>query len=162
MFRNYAETADVNYAAAAVTASNVAVPMGDSDFAIDAELTDGASSYGTPGGTGTAAAAGPCIQLDSVKRYYGDVKDRMLAEWSNYELPDDIAADAQVVLLFELDESGSASAVSVSSAPSTALGESCKQALLAAAPFPSMSEDVRCLAGRPLRARFTVPVAGAP
>ena len=52
--------------------------------------------------------------------------------------------------------------VSVVDAPSTALGESCKQALLAASPFPAMAEDVRCLAGRKLSGTFTIPVEGAP
>ena len=148
--------------AAAVTASNVAVPLGESGFEIDAELAEGAFGYNTPNGTGTAAVETPCTRRESVQRYYGEVRERTLAEWRNFELPDGISADARVVLHFVLDESGSASTVSVLSAPSQALGDSCKQALLAAAPFASMNEDVRCLAGTKLRGTFTIPVVGAP
>lgn len=162
-FADYTTSGDTQYtAAAAVTASGVAVPVGDTGFAIDAELVDGASLYGTPGGTGTAVPGTPCTGRISVKRYYGKVRERTLAEWSNFELPDGIDDDARVVLHFVLDESGSASSVSVVDAPSEALGDSCKQALLAAAPFASMDEDVRCLAGTKLRGTFTIPVERAP
>ncbi|MEE2664031.1 MAG: hypothetical protein VX681_07930 [Myxococcota bacterium] len=164
VFREYTETANIQYTdAATVTAADIDVPFADTGFALDAELVDGARSYGTPDGTGTAGIAAPCMQRESVVRYYKDhVEKRTRAEWRHFELPEGIEADARVVLHFVLDESGSASAVEVVDAPSRALGESCKQALVAAAPFPSMEADVRCLAGRKLSGTFTVPVERTP
>jgi hypothetical protein len=163
-FREYTNTANVQYSdAATVTAANIDVPLADTGFAIDAELADGAQIYGSPDGTGEAGTAAPCMQRDSVVRYYKQyVEKRTRAEWRHYELPDGIEADARVVLHFVLDESGSASLVSVVDAPSLALGESCKQALIAASPFPSMDGDVRCLAGRKLSGTFTIPLERAP
>jgi hypothetical protein len=162
-FSSYADTANVEYSdAATVTAAAVDVPLAETGFAIDAELAEGAATDGVAGGTGTAASGTPCTARDSVKQYYLDVRNRTLAAWENFGPPEEIAADATVVLTFALDESGTASSVSVVDAPNEPFGESCRQALIAASPFPSMAEDVRCLAGRKLRATFAVPVEGAP
>lgn len=162
-FRNYSESTEVDYTTA-VTAPTAAseVPTAETGFVIDAELEEGAKTWGKTGGTGNAAFGAPCMQRASVVRYYKEyVEQRTRAEWRQSALPTSIDADARVVLHFVLDETGSASAVSVVSAPTTALGASCKQALISAAPFPSMDEDVRCLAGRKLSGTFTIPVRGA-
>lgn len=164
VFREYTETANIRYAdAATVTAGAFAVPAAETGFALDAEVVEGARSYGIPDGTGSAGVSAPCMQRESVVRYYKHyVEKRTRAEWRHFELPEGIEANARVVLHFVLDESGSASAVTVVDAPSQALGESCKQALIAAAPFPSMEADIHCLAGRKLSGTFTVPVERAP
>jgi hypothetical protein len=162
-FGEYDETANVEYSdAATVTASAVDVPAAGSGFTLDAELVEGARTFGTPGGAGEGVTGTPCTKRGAVQQYYRELQDRTLGAWRNFELPDDIAANSKVVLKFAIDESGTASSVSVVDAPSKRLGESCKQALIAASPFPSMSQEVRCLAGRKLNATFTIPVKGAP
>jgi len=161
-FRNYSEGPAVDYAATPPPPSEgLALNAADTDFSIDADVQEGARTWGKAGGTGKAAFGASCMQRASVVRYYKEyVEQRTRAEWQQSSLPTGIAADSRVVLHFILDETGSASGVEVISAPSIALGESCKQALIAAAPFPSMDEDVRCLAGRKLSGTFTVPLRG--
>ena len=164
-FTQYESTADVEYTTdASVTASAVEVPVAQTGFAIDADLAQAAPTHaGAVGGTGNAIGAMPCMQRESVVHYYKQyVEQRTRAEWRHFDLPANVAADSRVVLHFVLDESGSASSVSVVDAPSEALGISCQQALVAASPFPAMDEDVRCLAGRKLSGTFTLPVAEAP
>ena len=162
-FREYSATANVEYSeVAAGTATDMDAPPAHTDFSLDAELLGSAQGDGASDGTGAAGIAASCIQRESVVHYYKQyVEKRTRAEWRYFELPEGIDADARVSLHFVLDESGAASSVTVVDAPSPALGESCKQALVAASPFPSMDGDVRCLAGRKLSGTFTIPVKGA-
>jgi len=162
-FSNYTDSDSVQYSeAATVAASGVDLPSGVVGFALDADLVDGAQHYGTAGGTGIEGDSVPCMQRAEVVHYYTEfVQKRTEAEWQHLDLGDSDAVDESVRLHFILDESGSASSVKVDAAPSKALGESCKQALIAASPFPSMREDVRCMAGRKLKATFKIPAAGA-
>jgi hypothetical protein len=162
-FREYSATANVEYSeVAAGTATDMDAPPAHADFSLDVELVGSAQGDGASDETGAAGIAASCIQRESVVHYYKQyIEKRTRAEWRHFELPEGIDADARVSLHFVLDESGSASSVSVVEAPSPALGEFCKQALVAASPFPSMDGDVRCLAGRKLSGTFTIPVKGA-
>ena len=69
-------------------------------------------------------------------------------------------SDQNVTLRFELDVAGSATRVSVVRASDNALGASGIDALRAAAPFPPMPEEARCLARIPIKATFSNPGAG--
>ena len=71
-----------------------------------------------------------------------------------------VTADQKVTLRFKLDAAGSAMNVSLVHASDNALGASAVDALRAAAPFPPIPDEARCLARRPITATFTNPVAG--
>ncbi|MEZ4216555.1 MAG: TonB C-terminal domain-containing protein [Myxococcota bacterium] len=173
--RGFADTApasDVDYGARASVegvASGEALAGGASAVAIDAGTEDAAhgtavaaravdAGGGGAGGIGTAAGGIPCSERASVHDYMTEIESRVKGEWKRFELPPDLPPNAKVVLSFVLDESGTARDIEVRSAPSAALGESCRRALVAASPFPPLQGNERCLAGRRRIATFTVPV----
>ena len=86
-----------------------------------------------------------------------EVKDRTIGRWV---LPPGLSSDQTVTLRFNLDAAGSASRVSLVDATDNALGASAVDALRAAAPFPPMPSDARCLSQVPIVATFSNPVAG--
>jgi len=145
--------------ATAGEASGVAIDAGTSDAlhgtSVAAHTTDGG---GGSGGIGTAAGGIPCNERESVHRYMSEIETRVKGEWKRFELPPDLPPNAKVVLAFAIDESGTARDIEVRSAPTEALGESCRRALVAASPFPALEGNQRCLAGRRRIATFTVPV----
>ena len=85
------------------------------------------------------------------------VKQRTYERWV---LPPGVDAGRKVTLRFHIDVAGSASKVSIVAAEDNALGASAVDALRAAAPFPPMSDEVRCLAGQRIKGTFSNPVGG--
>ena len=83
------------------------------------------------------------------------VQDRTIHRWI---LPPGVSTGERVRLRFHLDAAGSASKVSLVETSDNALGASAVDALRAAAPFPSMPENVRCLSQIPIVGTFTNPV----
>ena len=161
-FSNAPATAPTDYAeGTAATSAVAALPHAESGVGIDSDTAFALEGTGgVQGGRGTAAAGIPCDQRESVHVYVRRMSARVEAEWKRFELPKDLPADAKVKLAFVLDESGTARDIEVRSAPSPELGESCQRALVAASPFPAMTGNERCLAGRRRVATFSVPVAG--
>ncbi len=109
-----------------------------------------------PGGEGTGGGIGleECEARAEVQAYMAQIHDRMLSRWA---LPPDTPANQTVILSFKLDVAGSATNVQFVSADNPALGKSAADALRSAAPFPPMSDRVRCLSRTPLRAEFRNP-----
>jgi hypothetical protein len=109
-----------------------------------------------PGGDGTGG--GPsfeeCMSRHEVQSYLQQVNERVISRWT---LPPDTPPDLSVRLRFKLDIAGSATNVQFISTENSALGESAAAALRAAAPFPPMSDPVRCLSRSPLQATFQNP-----
>jgi hypothetical protein len=89
-----------------------------------------------------------------VQSYLQQVHERVISRWT---LPPDTPPDLSVRLRFKLDIAGSATNVQFISGDSATLGESAAAALRAAAPFPPMSDPVRCLSRSPLQATFQNP-----
>ncbi len=111
---------------------------------------------GAGGGSGAEAgsrmpAAVPCMESAYVHRYLAQVRNRTHARW---EVPEETASDQLVKLRFALDVSGSATKIEFVAGPES-LAPSAIQALRAAAPFPPMDENVRCLSELRLTATFT-------
>jgi TonB family protein len=92
-----------------------------------------------------------------VQSYLDEVRRRTYERWV---LPPGVDAGRKVTLRFHIDVAGSASKVAIVSAEDNALGASAVDALRAAAPFPPMSEEVRCLAGQRIKGTFSNPVGG--
>ena len=92
-----------------------------------------------------------------MKSYLDEIRQRTYERWV---LPPGVDAGRKVTLRFHLDVAGSASKVSIVKAEDNALGASAVDALRAAAPFPPMPEDARCLASRPIVGTFSNPVGG--
>jgi hypothetical protein len=160
-FTGYQNVADIDYTAqASAVAATSDSAVADTGFAIDSEIADALVAGRGSGGLGTAVGVARCDESSYVHRYYKLIATRTQSLWRD-DLPRGTPADAQVVLKFRLDESGSPSHVEVHSAPNAEIGESCRRALLEAAPFPALDTNVRCLAGRPLRAKFSVPTEGS-
>jgi hypothetical protein len=133
-------------------------PDGALVVSVDTQIGDGLLGGTTAGGTGTdTKPTQDCLQSPAVKTYLGTVKQRMLDRWV---LPPGVDANRKVTLRFNLDVAGSVSKVSNFEAQDNALGASAVDALHAASPFPPMSDDVRCLANRPLVGTFSNPVGG--
>ena len=86
-----------------------------------------------------------------VQRYLAGVKDRTKARW---ETPEDTPPDQLVKLRFSLDVTGSATHIEYVDGPRS-LAPSVIEALRAAAPFPPMDDNVRCLSEIRLIATFT-------
>jgi hypothetical protein len=109
------------------------------------------------GGTGAGGVSfGECFDRAEVKEYWGAVERRMYARWV---LPPDVASDQAVKLRFQLDAAGSARRVELIPGSDARLGKSAVDALRSAAPFPPMSDRVRCLAGAPIVGTFRNPLA---
>ena len=134
-------------------------PEGALIVSVDTSIGEGALGGTAPEGTGTAPpeTTTTCMRRPAVQSYLADVERRTLARWV---LPPGVDAGRHVTLRFQLDVAGSASRVSIVDAEDNALGASAIDALRSAAPFPPMSDDVRCLARVPIVGRFSNPVGG--
>jgi TonB family protein len=129
-------------------------PDGIPTFSIDTEI--GSGYLRGSGGAGTSVTSkSACFLQGEVQSYLGHVKDRTMERWV---LPPGVKAGERVTLRFHIDVAGSASRVSLVDASDNALGASAVDALRAAAPFPPMPEDVRCLSQVPIVGTFTNPV----
>jgi TonB family protein len=136
----------------------VGSPDGAAIVSVNTAIGDG-YLRGTGGtGTGTSVVSkSACFERPSVRAYLVEVKDRTIGRWV---LPPGLSSDQTVTLRFNLDAAGSASRVSLVDATDNALGASAVDALRAAAPFPPMPSDARCLSQVPIVATFSNPVAG--
>lgn len=114
----------------------------------------GIGGGGGAGGEGYAVGSVRCLESAFVTRYLERVKERTNQHWV---VPDGIPADAQVKLIFDLDDSGTASNVETLEADDPKLGRSAEIALRNAAPFPPMDDANRCLAAGRIKLTFTVP-----
>jgi TonB family protein len=134
-------------------------PDGALVVSVDTAIGDGLLAGNTPGGTGSATQSPKdCLQTPAVQSYLsGVVKPRVYERWV---LPPGVDAGRKVTLRFHLDVAGSASSVSIVKADDNALGASAIDALRAAAPFPPMPEEARCLTQRAISAIFSNPVGG--
>jgi TonB family protein len=133
-------------------------PDGALVVSVDTTIGDGAYAGTAADGAGTATKPpASCLEQPAVRSYLELVKQRTYERWV---LPPGVEAGRKVTLRFHLDVAGSASKVSIVSAEDNALGASAVDALRAAAPFPPMSEEVRCLAGQRIKGTFSNPVGG--
>ncbi|HKA16646.1 MAG TPA: TonB family protein [Myxococcota bacterium] len=133
-------------------------PDGAVVVSVDTTIGDGLLAGNTPGGAGTAIESKTsCLDSPAVKSYLDGVRQRMYERWV---LPPGVDAGRKVTMRFHLDVAGSASKVSIVKAEDNALGASAVDALRAAAPFPPMPEDARCLSSRPIVGTFSNPVGG--
>jgi TonB family protein len=133
-------------------------PDGALVVSVDTAIGDGLLAGNTPGGTGTSIDAKPgCLESPAVKTYLSEVRQRTYERWV---LPPGVDAGRKVTLRFHLDIAGSASKVSIVKAEDNALGASAVDALRAAAPFPPMPEEARCLSQRAIVGTFSNPVGG--
>jgi TonB family protein len=136
----------------------VGSPDGALVVSVDTTIGDSAYAGTTPDGTGTAVVSkSSCIERAAVQSYLANVKQRTYERWV---LPPGVDAGRKVTLRFQLDVAGSASKVSIVRAEDNALGASAVDALRAAAPFPPMPEEARCLAQVPIVGTFSNPVGG--
>jgi TonB family protein len=133
-------------------------PDGALVVSVDTAIGDGLLAGNTPGGTGTAIESKTgCLESPAVKTYLSEVRQRTYERWV---LPPGVDAGRKVTLRFHLDIAGSASKVSIVMAEDNALGASAVDALRAAAPFPPMPEEARCLSQRAIVGTFSNPVGG--
>lgn len=138
----------------------VGSPTGAPLVSIQTEVGEGLLRGSGGSGTGLGPAvqnASECLALPQVRTYLDDVQTRTLDRWV---LPPGVEADQHVTLRFQLDVAGSATNVSLVKASDNALGASAVDALRAAAPFPPMPAEARCLARVPIVATFSNPLAG--
>jgi len=118
---------------------------------------DGSSGIGGGGGTGgdgSARGVVPCLQSSAVQRYLDGVRERTRRRWT---VPVDTAPDTQVILRFDLDAAGMVSRVDIEEGEDPTLGASAVRALIAAAPFPPMSDATRCLTEKRIKTTFSIP-----
>jgi TonB family protein len=109
------------------------------------------------GGTGQGGVSfADCFQRPEVQEYWSSIERRMYARWV---LPADVSSNQEVRLRFQLDAAGSARTVELIPGGDARLGKSAMDALRSAAPFPPMSDRVRCLAGAPIVGTFRNPLA---
>jgi TonB family protein len=134
-----------------VVGSPTGAPLVSIDTAVGDGLLRGSGGSGDSIRPGGAAGAADCTERTDVRNYLAEVERRTYDRWV---LPPGIDPDQEVVLRFKLDAAGSAVTVSVVKSSDNALGASAVDALRAAAPFPPMSGDVRCLAGLPIVGKF--------
>ncbi len=133
-------------------------PDGALVVSVDTTVGDGLLAGHTPGGTGTAVTPeSSCLDSLAVKSYLGEVRQRTYERWV---LPPGVDAGRKVTLRFHIDIAGSASKVAIVKAEDNALGASAVDALRAAAPFPPMPEEARCLTQRAIVGTFSNPVGG--
>jgi len=98
-----------------------------------------------------AVSADACLARAESSAYVSEVKRLAYEHWQP------VPANDGAVIAFRLDERGNLVSSEVRAAPSPAAAEKAKQALEAAAPYPPMPEEAKCLAERTLVARFNVP-----
>ncbi|MEE8581257.1 MAG: TonB C-terminal domain-containing protein [Myxococcota bacterium] len=146
---DYSERAVSRIAETDLPAGGSAVGVVQVESAVGAAYLGAGAAGGT--GEGAAPSAVPCLQSAYVDRYLTGVRLRTRARW---ELPEQASADAFVKLRFRLDASGSATSIEFIEGAQS-LAPSVIQALRAAAPFPPMDDNVRCLSEIPLLATFT-------
>jgi TonB family protein len=110
------------------------------------------------GGNGTGGGGeGDCITRPEVVAFLEQIKTRMYARWI---LPPDVPPSQKVELQFRIDPAGSVSNVRPVGSSDPQLAASAVEALRAAAPFPPMSDRVRCMAKQQLTATFRNPLTG--
>ena len=110
------------------------------------------------GGNGSGEGGdGDCFSRPEVLAYEEQIRTRMYARWI---LPPDVPPSQEVRLQFSLDPAGSVTNVRPLSGGHPELAASAVEALRAAAPFPPMSDRVRCLARQQLTGIFRNPLAG--
>lgn len=120
------------------------------DTGVSGAFAAGTGGGGSGGGSGVPTVE--CLRSAYVVRYMDEVKNRTYARW---KAPPETPPDSVVKLRFKLDVTGSPTAVEFLEAASEELGASTVQALRAAAPFPAMDANNRCLAERRLTLTFT-------
>jgi TonB C terminal len=112
-------------------------------------------------GDGTGSTLGgneaDCDSRPEVAAYQAQVRERTKARWI---APPGMQGSAKATLSWKLDVSGSATSVRLVNASNNLVGNSVVEALRAAAPFPAMSDRVRCLANRTLTGTFTLTPEG--
>ena len=145
----FSEIADVNqidYQAAAPDA--VFASQGETDGSaysavdIDTGVATEFAEGGVVGGTGTAVGVVPCKQSAFVRRYLADVEARVKARW---QIPPNTPANEEVILVFSLDASGTATSIEFKGDVDPAFGRSAIEAMQAASPFAPMDDNVRCM-----------------
>jgi len=110
------------------------------------------------GGNGAGGGGdGDCINRPEVLAFLEQIKTRMYARWI---LPADVPPSQKVELQFRIDPAGSVTSVRPVGSSDPQLAASAVEALRAAAPFPPMSDRVRCMAKQQLTATFRNPLAG--
>lgn len=112
---------------------------------------------GDGSGNTLGGGAADCDARPEVAAYQAQVRERTKARWV---APAGMAGAAKATLSWKLDVSGSATSVRLVNASNNAVGNSVVEALRAAAPFPAMSDRVRCLANRTLTGTFTLTPEG--
>ena len=138
-----------------VIGSPTGAPLVNIDTAIGEGYLRGSGGTGSSV-LGSSGKARDCLDKPVVVSYLGNVESRTLDRWI---LPPGVAADQKVTLRFALDVAGSPITVSLVRASDNALGASAIDALRAAAPFPPMPEEARCLVRLPITATFSNPGA---
>ncbi len=106
------------------------------------------------GGVGEASGVVRCLESGPVQRYLDTVQRRTRERWT---IPPEVPENAEVVLRFALDGSGTARDVRGGTQDHSALSSSARQALLAASPFPPLVDANRCLVDKRIVLTFTVP-----
>ena len=153
-FTDFERAAPVQHQASAQLSTTQTTDTGVTGIGIETSVDDAFMGVEGTGGTGVATGVVRCQESAYVQRYYQTVRDRTLERW---EVPAGTPSEEKVVLRFQLDASGSATRVEFVRAENRALGESAVAALRSASPFPAMGSEVRCIAGQPLNATFSVP-----
>ena len=153
-FTNFQRAAPVQHTGSAALSATQTADTGVSGIGIETSVDEAFLGASGTGGTGVATGVARCQESAYVQRYYQMVRNRTLERW---EVPPGTPSNQKVVLRFQLDASGSATGVEFVEARNAALGESAVAALRSASPFPAMGSDVRCIAGQPLNATFSVP-----
>jgi len=128
-------------------------PLADVRTAVGEGLLDGSGGDGSGGVSSTE-----CLKRPAVQDYWDSIRRRMYSRWV---LPNDVPSNQEVRVRFRLDAAGSAHDVKLVSTGHPKLGASAVDALRSAAPFPPMSDPVRCLAGMPIVGNFRNPVAAS-
>lgn len=118
-------------------------------------LGDGRSGNSSgSGGLGEASGVVRCLESRPVQQYLDTVQRRTRERWI---IPPEIPENAEVVLRFALDGSGTARDVRGGGQDHADLSLSARQALLAASPFPPLVDANRCLIDKRIVLTFTVP-----
>ncbi len=135
----------------------VGTPTGTPLVSIDTEVGDAlvGGAGGSGDGRGPALSPQDCTARSATLRYLDRVKTMTYDRW---KLPPGVEPGQSVKLRFQIDTAGSALSVSVVQSSNNALGASAVDALRAAAPFPPMPEEARCLSRLPVIGTFTNPV----
>ena len=117
---------------------------------------DGSSSGTGSGSDGRGEAQGVvrCLESRPVQQYLETVQRRTRERWI---IPPEIPENAEVVLRFALDGTGTAQDVRGGSQDHADLALSARQALLTASPFPPLVDANRCLIDKRIVLTFTVP-----